>query len=89
MTALFGGRQALFASKGSPETQTPGRILPGALSYKKEYTTAVKFFALEISAAQHKKSESYFRSAHIDTGFFFAFIFFEPAYALGRTEKAS
>src|SRR5260370_16882085 len=56
---------ALFASKGSPETKTPGRILPGALSYRKEYTTAVKFFTLEISAAQHKKSESYFRSAQI------------------------
>lgn len=35
----------------------------------------VNFFALQISAAQNKKSESYFRSAPTDTGFFSAFIF--------------
>jgi hypothetical protein len=33
-----------FAPKTFPENKNARTILPGALSYKKEYTTAVKYF---------------------------------------------
>ena len=33
-----------FAPESFPENKNARKILPGALSYKKEYTTAVKYF---------------------------------------------